>query len=417
MALAKSWLKRRRWAWLVAITLTLAGAAPAAAEEPIELSVPLHDGQFYTPRDFCEECNRKLGTIYPLEYISDRRIELTRLERAALVLADQAGLVDVTITADRLIITVPDGEDDEVRRRRRRQLERLLHLPLTDWPEDKGLHLPGGFDPHRRTLLLIHGLEAEATDLERFAAACEHADVQMLSFDYPNDGPIAWSGDRLRADLAGVAKKQPRLRLAIVGHSMGGLVARHALEAADTPPPCVSKLFMLGTPNHGSRLAGGQAALELVLTLRGLRLPGADLLKDGLGEAAVDLRPHSKFLTALNARRRPVSPPYYHAIGRRSFLTEPQRAALAEELPQLLARKKAPADLRAAVAGALESDELRDGRGDGVVSVASARLGDVEERLFDLNHSQLLSLPGEVVEDAEVFRWIMRVVGWESSDE
>jgi pimeloyl-ACP methyl ester carboxylesterase len=240
----------------------------------------------------------------------------------------------------------------------------------------------------------------------------------VLFFDYPNDGPIAWSGDRLGAELNELSVHHPKLRLAIVAHSMGGLVARQALEATDSPPSAVIHLFMLGTPNHGSRLAGAQSWVEILRAVPSGRLLSADLLRDGLSEAADDLKPESRFLEKLNSRRRPAAVRYFSAIGRRSFISNDRRERLRRELEDLFRRRKTAAELQAAVLDALAAEELQDGRGDGAVAVTSARFSGADnERLFDLNHVELLALPGAQPKQAEVFDWIVRSLHWSRQDD
>jgi pimeloyl-ACP methyl ester carboxylesterase len=395
----------------------LAGATLAQADEFIDLTIPLEEGHYFSPREFCAECNRKLHTHYPLEHIRDRKIKLTTLERAALVLAGEAGLIRVSIDDDKLVIGVPNREDDRVRRRIRQRLEKLLHLPLSEWPKEKGLHLPDDFHPDRRTMLLVHGLEADAIDLKPFARACRDTGIQAILFDYPNDGPIAWSGDRLRSELEDLREKYGQLKLVIVAHSMGGLVARYALEVTDHPLQGVTDLFMLGTPNHGTHLSGAQEWIELVRALPAGTLFSGENLRDGLGEAARDLRPESEFFTQLSTGRRPGGVRYYVAIGRRSFLSEERRVEIERELTAFFRRRKVPDEFRRVVLDALDSDELRDGFGDGAVAVASARLKGADgERIFDLNHSKLLALPGERPEQAELFQWVLATLGWNVPD-
>lgn len=395
----------------------VAFAASARGEEFIELAIPLEDGRFYSPRDFCTASNAKLGTHYPLDQIPDRRVELTGLERAALELANEADLLRVSISADQLVIKVPNHEDDRVRRRQRERLKKLLRVPLTQWPEGKGLHLPDGFEPERRSMLLVHGLEADAADLQRFKEACRRSDVQFLFFDYPNDGPIAWSGDRLRKELNELSARHPKLRLAIVAHSMGGLVARHALETADRPPTAVTHLYMLGTPNHGSRLAGAQGIIEILIALPRGKLLSGELMQDGIGEAAEDLRPGSTFLKRLNARKPAVGIRYFAAAGSRSVLSRERITVIKNELDLFFRRHDTAREVQRSVLEFLASDELRDGCGDGAVTVSSASLPDTGAiRIFDLNHVQLLSLPGDPPEESELFRWILESLGWQVTE-
>jgi pimeloyl-ACP methyl ester carboxylesterase len=63
----------------------------------------------------------------------------------------------------------------------------------------------------------------------------------------------------------------PLRELVIVGHSMGGLVARSACHAADTQAMSwrrrLSRLVCLGTPHHGAALERGGHLLDIVLGL------------------------------------------------------------------------------------------------------------------------------------------------------
>lgn len=64
---------------------------------------------------------------------------------------------------------------------------------------------------------------------------------------------------------------RPVRELVIIGHSMGGLVARsacqHGLEAGHTWPARLRKLVFLGTPQHGAPLERGGYWLDYVLDL------------------------------------------------------------------------------------------------------------------------------------------------------
>lgn len=77
----------------------------------------------------------------------------------------------------------------------------------------------------------------------------------------------------------------------VIAHSMGGLVARQYIRSH---PGKVSKLIMLGTPNHGSELA---AYLDTALLLAEVSL-GSPVFD--LPPASVDLEPNSALLRDLN---------------------------------------------------------------------------------------------------------------------
>lgn len=75
-------------------------------------------------------------------------------------------------------------------------------------------------------------------------------DAVMVEYDWRQD--IGSLGERLARRIA----EEGHERVSLVGHSMGGLVARAAIAAGAGGK--LSKLVMLGTPNHGS-LAAVQA--------------------------------------------------------------------------------------------------------------------------------------------------------------
>jgi pimeloyl-ACP methyl ester carboxylesterase len=207
------------------------------------------------------------------------------------------------------------------------------------------------------------------------------------------------------------------MRLAIVAHSMGGLAARYALEATEQPLVAVTHLFLLGTPNRGSALAEAQSVIELLLSIPQGKLLGSELMRDGLGEAAKDLQPGSVFLSRLNVRKPAVGVRYYVAIGQRSFLSQERVAAIKSESASFLRRRGTAQEVQRAVVEFLSSDELRDGLGDGAVTVASAAVpAAMATRVFDLNHVQLLSLPGNTPEESELFRWVLESLGWQVTE-
>jgi pimeloyl-ACP methyl ester carboxylesterase len=394
---------------LAATLLALMAVGAAAADEFVEIVVPLREGRYFSPRDFCEQCNERLGTQFPLPLITDRQHRLSDRERQALFAANLLGVLRTEIDDQRLIIKLPNPQNDATRRRQRELIEKYLGISMA-WPTGKGLHLPDDFRPAAHTILLVHGLESRGEELGRFQQACRNRGVQTLLFDYPNDGPIAWSGDRLSDELKALCEKQPELRLAIVGYSMGGLVARYCLETPGKQPGCVTDLFMLGTPNHGSSFSGVQPWMQLygeTFSKYGLR---GGILQDGLGEAADDLRPDSEFLKALNARPRPpVGVTYHAAAGTNSLL--PRSALLTA---QIAATQLPSGKSREQLLAMLSSPELQAGQGDGAVAVDAALLAGVESRhTFAVNHLELISLPGEPPETCEVFRWIIETLGWQ----
>jgi len=394
--------------WLCLLLVLLSSTISFAADGFIDIAVPLREQRYYSLHSFLLECHRKLGTTCNLAAVPERELTLSPGEKAALLLTDRMDLLKVRFETDRLVLSIPDGQDDRVRRRVRHQLSRLINVPLDEWPATLGLHVPEKWDARRRTVLLTHGMEASAASLHGMREAFERWGAQVLIFDYPNDAPLAWSGERLRRDLGELATRHPELRLVMVAHSMGGLVVRHALEMPGDQLECVTDLFLLGTPNSGSQLASVQPWLELFQEIVPRPHQAFDSLIDGLGEAAEDLKPGSKFLLALNRQQRAAGVRYHTVMGNKSILSETERSALETEWLRICRQWNVPELTRTRILEMLQAPELKDRSGDGAVSLTSARLSDVQsEKVLELNHMQLL-LPAEPTsEGSDVFGWII----------
>ncbi|MEP6557765.1 MAG: CHAT domain-containing protein [Burkholderiales bacterium] len=149
------------------------------------------------------------------------------------------------------------------------------------------------------TGLLAYGYE------RLIEAADERFNVLPVPFDWRQ--PIAVSGGRLRENLKQVlASIDPGLPVHLIAHSMGGLVARHALFVDDSDKGALwrtlsrrgGRLLQLGTPNRGAYapaiLLLGQHSLANALGLFASKVSGSDLSQFGAGfQGLLEMLPQS----------------------------------------------------------------------------------------------------------------------------
>ncbi|MEO8124999.1 MAG: hypothetical protein ABI633_13205, partial [Burkholderiales bacterium] len=157
---------------------------------------------------------------------------------------------------------------------------RLWHdgAPLTLDSETLARELPTASG---RVLLMVHGLcmnplqwRRMRKDGSRFdlgAALAAEGGFTPLYLHYNTGLHVSTNGRRL-ADLLKALQAAwpvPLNELAIVGHSMGGLVARSAVHQArargDTWPLQLKSMVFLGTPHHGAPLERGGHWIQMIL--------------------------------------------------------------------------------------------------------------------------------------------------------
>lgn len=281
-----------------------------------------------------------------------------------------------------------------------RRLRVLVHDQLDAWfpeqmaPNDgwHGLHRRNAGNATALPVVLIHGLDEPGIIWDDLIPALDSAGFEVWEFRYPNDQGL----DRSAAYLA---EHWPALdadrTVALVGHSMGGLVIREFVsrwrhpvgEPALVDGAPVAGALLVATPNHGSEWARLRVWLELrdlFPSDRGKRFSLFAALRDGTGEAKIDLRPQSDFLRALNARPWPESVPIA-LIGARllgpadSFLEGIDEAST----------EVGSAELRAELYAWWSS--LGDGLGDGAVTLSSLELADAPAPIIvDGTHRTML---------------------------
>jgi triacylglycerol lipase len=131
-------------------------------------------------------------------------------------------------------------------------------------------------DPRIRTVVFVHGLAGNRANffpLQAYLRLRGHR--RQLSFNYRSRGSIEGLALNLKRQLDRNVRGG---RIDLVCHSMGGLVARHYVQALGGSRR-VDRVITLGTPHHGST-SSAYLPLPLVNQLRpnGLFLRGLDAL-------------------------------------------------------------------------------------------------------------------------------------------
>ena len=139
-----------------------------------------------------------------------------------------------------------------------------------------GLAGAGVGTPTRRLLLLVHGLCMNDLQWRREghdhgAALAAELGWTPVYLRYNSGLAIAANGRMLAESLETLAARWPvpLQDMVVLGHSMGGLVARsavhHASESGHAWPRLLRKLLFLGTPQLGAPLERGGHLLDLLL--------------------------------------------------------------------------------------------------------------------------------------------------------
>lgn len=174
------------------------------------------------------------------------------------------------------------------------------------------------FPLKKRLVVLIHGLDEPGFIWKDLKVAFAKSKIDFVEFCYPNDQPIMDSTRFLAENIQTLGKLGVQ-ELILVGHSMGGLVARafvslpeidYSSHHARGQYPNISSLIQVGTPNQGSDWARLRVFLEIRDHSKQI-LEGDwkwwKILADGAGEAKIDLLPNSDFLKNLNLQKIPPS--------------------------------------------------------------------------------------------------------------
>ncbi|MFJ9103903.1 lipase family alpha/beta hydrolase [Streptomyces sp. NPDC102405] len=152
--------------------------------------------------------------------------------------------------------------------------ERRSPLPLLPSPEAGAAQLPTEAKP---PVVLLHGfIDNRSVFVLLRRSLAQHGRQQIESLNYsPLTCDIRAAAELLGRHIEGICERTGSERVDIVGHSLGGLIARYYVQrlGGDTR---VRTLVTLGTPHSGTRVVPLANAHPIVRQMR----PGSELLEE-----------------------------------------------------------------------------------------------------------------------------------------
>lgn len=166
----------------------------------------------------------------------------------------------------------------------------------------------------KRIAILIHGIRNDIKNLNDLAKKLKSYYDEIWGFNYDWRNHISANGAELAKEIRTHATNTTRID--IYGHSMGGLVARYALEKGNVSA-YVERLYTMGTPHLGVPINdptdmpgdGWWVVLDDIIAWL------ADLTTDGV----LDLLEKSEFLSNLNDNSREAQNTVYIVFGGKKY--------------------------------------------------------------------------------------------------
>lgn len=255
-------------------------------------------------------------------------------------------------------------------------------------------------EPPARVVIVLHGIHSTSTAGQAVALQLhETTKLPMLLSLFPNDAPVLESAEQLNQQLDKILREFPNTQISLVAYSLGGLVARGALEwPTGNEEPIrknVDQLILVCPPNHGSALweyaplLEGAEIWQRIASHESIGRPLQRVVRsitDGLNEASADLDPNSPWMLELNRQPRPAHVRYAILAGDRGPI-RPVAGMLMQVGLKKLEENAELGPLAKRLADVTRMPELRFGRGDGVVKLQATKLKGVDDwELLPISH-------------------------------
>jgi pimeloyl-ACP methyl ester carboxylesterase len=374
---------------ILAAAAILLFASPALFAATLETRVPLRDGRLSSAdltQALLENAHIK-GVELDVGSIDMRGLEGTTFIHALNTAL--GGGCRIEVTPDALVLHIDTDKLPHSMTQAKRDIRVFTAEAAPDATARQrrnfGILLPQHVNPNRPLVVLVHGLDCNKFNWYPMADLLAGEGYQIGYFCYPSDGPLEDDAALLADQMTALREDFPTTKIDVVAHSMGCLVARRYVEG-DAYAGGVDHFILLGPPNLGSRWAACRMALEIQEHYK-LWKYDKDWsptwsITDGLGEAADDLKPSSKFLQHLNSLPRREGVRYTIVAGDQNPIYPITANALdsaAHWIPQRAQTWWGLRQTENALLNAADDARHHTGKSDGPVSVASTQLPGVED--------------------------------------
>jgi pimeloyl-ACP methyl ester carboxylesterase len=155
-----------------------------------------------------------------------------------------------------------------------------------------GVYFLGPFDANRVPVLFVHGMNGSPANFSYLVQHVDRTRFQPWVYSYPSGAQLEAVADHLDHTIRQLQARQHFGPMAIVAHSMGGLIARGFIlrHAKNAPADAIPLLVTISTPWEG------HAAAERVP-------PAVNIWRD--------IVPGSVYLTSLFSTQLPATTRYY----------------------------------------------------------------------------------------------------------
>jgi pimeloyl-ACP methyl ester carboxylesterase len=246
----------------------------------------------------------------------------------------------------------------------------------------------------RPLVLCLHGLNGTYETFDGLRKNLHSCGYRTAAISYEPHCPIAMLAREVSEKVAAHLASSPRKHgLVIVGHSMGGLIAREWTNNPALENEAISGLITIGAPHLGSAWATLPPLMNLFAKGEfGVADVNDVILHTPSSPELRDIAPGSDFLKELNARDNRSDVRYTSVIGIGSPMDATTVAKVQQTFRQLESRDGFVRLIRPRIEPLMNGfDELVGGRGDGIVAAESAAMGSTSDLVrVDLSHFELV---------------------------